>query len=126
MSRKKGTPNKPKSEAEKELKKAVIKQLETNGWITEKNGSKNKPKFEIIGADVKKGMTVNDSVELLKEYAGNYRVCHAQILPDLIVLVEANIELGYQCQGGVSVTNYRGLDGKIVMVYAQAMVKRDS
>lgn len=32
----------------------------------------------------------------------------------------------YICQGGVSITNYRGLDGNIVMVYAQAMVRRDS
>jgi hypothetical protein len=35
------------------------------------------------------------------------------------------MNLGYQCQGGVSVTNYRGLDGNIVMVYAQAMVRRE-
>ena len=92
--------------------------------MSRKKGTPNKKK-DIVGADIKKGSTVSNSVELLKEYAGNYRVCHAQILPDLIVLVEANIELGYQCQGGVSVTNYRGLDGKIVMVYCQAMVRRE-
>jgi len=33
--------------------------------------------------------------------------------------------LGYVEQGGVSVTNYRGLDGNIVMVYCQAMVRKE-
>jgi len=36
-----------------------------------------------------------------------------------------NIEGGYECQGGVSVTNYRGLDGNIVMVYCQAMIRKE-
>jgi hypothetical protein len=31
----------------------------------------------------------------------------------------------YVCQGGVSITNYRGLDGNIVFVYCQAMVKNN-
>jgi hypothetical protein len=93
--------------------------------MSRQKGTPNKPKVEKIGTDIKKGLAVSDSIELLKAFEGNYRVCHAQILPDLIVLVEANIELGYQCQGGVSVTNYRGLDGNIVMVYCQAMIKKE-
>jgi len=38
-------------------------------------------------------------------------------------VVNTLFDFGYICQGGVSVTNYRGLDGNIVMVYCQAMVK---
>jgi hypothetical protein len=44
---------------------------------------------------------------------------------ELMKVVDWWIDYGYVCQGGVSVTNYRGLDGNIVMVYAQAMVKRE-
>jgi hypothetical protein len=39
--------------------------------------------------------------------------------------VNRHLAIGYECQGGVSVTNYRANDGSIVMVYCQAMVRRD-
>ncbi|MFA5208288.1 MAG: hypothetical protein WC428_06625 [Candidatus Paceibacterota bacterium] len=83
-------------------------------------GSKNAP------VDVKKGNNIIDTIEKLKDHQyGEYRICHANDVLDIVELVEANINLGYQPQGGVSVTNYRGLDGNIVMVYCQAMVRRE-
>ena len=90
MSRKAGTPNKPKVENRNEQKFVYgIKEEQTgvmDNYIT---------------------VTKNDPL-LLQKAVNLY-----------------SINDGYAPQGGVSVTNYRGLDGKIVMVYCQALVRKE-
>jgi hypothetical protein len=98
MSRQKGTPNKKKetyTAAIAETEK-VIKQVEV--------------KQEVIPEK-----TVFPKYEIAIGYGeGSFKQ-----------VVNALFDFGYVCQGGVSVTNYRGLDGKIVMVYCQAMIRKE-
>jgi hypothetical protein len=54
-----------------------------------------------------------------------YVVCFGNTISELMTEVDRAMMFFYVCQGGVSVTNYRGLDGNIVMVYCQAMVRRE-
>jgi hypothetical protein len=81
-------------------------------------GSKNAPvKFE---APV---TTLNEDVKYIQTVDEKYIIMTNPTLSTIQMAVNIKIDQGYVCQGGVSVTNYRGLDGNIVMVYAQAMVK---
>jgi hypothetical protein len=109
MSRKAGTPNKPKVEkfipvgdgkdfmlqAQKDML-AAIEKGEIPGLPKQEN---NIPAYLVVQA--------ND-IDSLNQVVRAEMACYK-----------------YVCQGGVSVTNYRGLDGKIVMVYCQAMVRKE-
>ena len=91
MSRKAGTPNKPKEQSIDCYKATAT--ITTNTLPIDE-----KPKyFMLTGYKLDR---FNDDVNLW-------------------------IKDGYVCQGGASVTNYRALDGSIVMVYCQGMVKRE-
>jgi len=99
MSRKAGTPNKPKSidvsSFNKELLQNEIEQTRQK-----------------------------DINKITEDY--EYVICESNNKNDLAIMVRESMRnLNYICQGGVSVTNYRGLDGKIVMVYCQAMIRKE-
>ena len=53
-----------------------------------------------------------------------YIVVNGNVLDDVADKVAEKISGGYECQGGVSVTNYRADTGKIEFVYYQALVKK--
>jgi len=101
MSRKAGTPNKPKSidvsQFNKELIQNEIEQKFVRG-IKEEKQTKDIPEYLVV--------QTND-IDSLNQVVRAEMACYK-----------------YQCQGGVSVTNYRGLDGNIVMVYCQALIKK--
>jgi hypothetical protein len=97
MSRKAGTPNKPKVEI-------------PTGYKDDK--------FE-----VKQEKNIADEFKGLLEYP--YSVLEAKSRKLLEDLVTWAMDSGYVCQGGVSVTNYRADNGSITMVYCQAMIRKD-
>ena len=90
MSRKAGTPNKPKG-APPETNPEDVRYIENAGFDTDKK----------------------------------YKMLIGCSKDDLSNQVNIFLDTGYECQGGASVTNYRALDGSIVMVYVQAMVRRE-
>ena len=102
MSRKAGTPNKPKSidvsSFNKELIEDEIIKLKT------KIRQETTPYYE------KKYLLIHSENEtLFHEVMNTFLESHSN----------------YVCQGGVSVTNYRADNGSIVMVYCQALVKKE-
>ena len=108
MSRKAGTPNKKKVESH----------APTGGNPFEYERFKNdqnKPGEIVEGGKLKEWKAPELDYIILTENTP-------------LLLVDSVIRYmreGMVCQGGVSVTNYRGLDGKIVMVYCQAMIRKD-
>jgi hypothetical protein len=104
MSRKAGTPNKPK----------VV--------IDDYPSGNDKPMKSIVVESQEKfihGIKEENDIPA-------YLVVQANDIDSLNQVVRAEMACyKYECQGGVSVTNYRGLDGNIVMVYCQAMVRRE-
>jgi hypothetical protein len=90
--------------------------------MSRKAGTPNKKKETYKSAII-------ETEKIIKQITEDYEyvICEANNKNDLAIMVRESMrDLNYVCQGGVSVTNYRGLDGNIVMVYAQAMVRRDS
>jgi len=91
-------------------------------------GSKNK-EYTVLPDDVTINATrdrVNPStIEKIAELTtyDTYVILESYYKDDLAVDVQGAMDAGYQCQGGVSITNYRGNDGNIVFVYAQAMAQ---
>ena len=106
MSRKAGTPNKPK---------VII--VEADG-ITDKDVENGKALIENFAKTI---VATNETKDI---NSPKYRVEYSHSIEGLETLVSMFLS-DYVCQGGVSVTNYRALDGSIVMVYCQGMVKRE-
>ena len=98
MSRKAGTPNKPKSIDVASFNKELIED------------EIRKSKIEVKQEDI----------------LVYYWVASSENLNELSRMVDIAIKSGTSLpQGGVSVTNYRANDGSIVMVYCQALVRKD-
>jgi len=97
--------------------------------MSRKAGTPNKKKAEIpTGYKDDKFVVTKDDllVEAKQEEIPAYLVIQANNIDSLNRIVRAEIACyNYICQGGVSVTNYRGLDGNIVMVYCQAMIRKE-
>ena len=55
----------------------------------------------------------------------DYTVVTCFDMGGLIDMVMSWVDAGFTPQGGVSATNYRANDGNIVMVYCQAMIRKD-
>ena len=95
--------------------------------MSRKAGTPNKPKEQSIDcyhatATITNNELTNDE-DVIQDY--KYRVITFYNLIEFEKIINEWIKCGYECQGGVSVTNYRANDGSIVMVYVQAMVKRE-
>jgi hypothetical protein len=107
MSRKAGTPNKPK------VTSHPMGELDT---VDEPREVATKYENPIEGVL----LSTNDIVK-------DYVILENNKWYDLEKQVKGLLDNGAEwvCQGGVSVTNYRGLDGKIVMVYCQALVRKE-
>ena len=105
MSRKAGTPNKPK------VTSHPMGELDTKDEPREVATKYENP---IEGVLLSTNETIN-----------GYTIVTCFDSVALIDMVMSWIDGGYQPLGGVSVTSYRGLDGNIVMVYCQAMVRRE-
>lgn len=89
----------------------------------------NPPKFDPFGGAVEVKQDLSEINEIVKtgnyeiEHSfGNYVICTGKTPDELQTTVNILLK-EYQCHGGVSVTNYRGLDGNIVMVYCQALIR---
>ena len=109
MSRKAGTPNKKKV---------------TQNILEKENDlyfSRNKPQ-NVLPAMIQREEVKQEPIAVMD----NYIVVTKN---DPLVLQKSvnlyNINDGYVCQGGVSVTNYRANDGSIIMVYCQALVRKE-
>jgi len=88
-------------------------------------GSKNFGYVKATVTETEESFEPLNNVEVKQEEKAPKYICvEAQTDVVLEQLVNALIDK-YDCQGGVSVTNYRGLDGNIVMVYAQAMIRKE-
>jgi hypothetical protein len=116
MSRKKGTPNK---------KKTAIDIGNIPKVALDKNGNPDfgscltpSDKIEQVPVDLNKTIYPSDMKH-------KYFILTENNIYGLGIMVRQQLENGYVCQGGVSVTNYRALDGKIVMVYCQAMIRKE-
>jgi len=107
MSRKAGTPNKKK--VEYPIKDIPVTTL-----------NENYPQ-EIINRMKQKE---SDRIALHEKYSDGYIILARSLSDDLSDCVSGYLMRGYECQGGVSVTNYRANDGNIVMVYCQALIKK--
>ena len=93
--------------------------------MTRGKGSKNKPKEPItFDAPV---TTLNEDVKFVQKVDEKlpYRVITGNSDNQIIDHVNWWKQRGYIEQGGVSVTNYRADNGSIVMVYCQALVKKE-
>ncbi len=88
--------------------------------MSRKAGTPNKPKVEnnIVSYE---DFHIDKPAIVAKKYILVEHKSIGLLVDDII----SRINYGYVCQGGVSVTNYRGLDGKIVMVYCQALVRKE-
>ena len=84
--------------------------------MSRKAGTPNKPKVEYLIKDI--------PVTTLNE-PDNYIILHISSVEVLCDAVNRYLTNGYECQGGASVTNYRADNGSIVMVYCQALVRKD-
>jgi hypothetical protein len=107
MSRKAGTPNKPKVEKFIPVgdgKEFMLQAQKDMLAAIEKGEIPGFPKQETI--------------------LGKYIILQENTPDMLIRHVIGMCMSDFEPLGGVSVTNYRGLDGKIVMVYCQAMVRK--
>ena len=76
----------------------------------------------------RKAGTPNKPKEIVKQMSEDFQPGYIFLQsekPDALILhVNGMLEI-YQPLGGVSVTNYRADNGSIVMVYCQAMVRRE-
>jgi L-lactate utilization protein LutB len=89
--------------------------------MSRKAGTPNKKKDTYTAA-------IAETEKIIKQITEDYEyvICEANNKNDLAIMVRESMrDLNYQCQGGVSVTNYRADNGSITMVYCQAMVKRE-
>jgi hypothetical protein len=91
--------------------------------MSRKPGTPNKPKVEITKEDVKNFLPLSGK-DMLIETMPKYFMLVGYKLDCFNDDVNLWIKQGYECQGGVSVTNYRADNGSIVMVYCQALVKK--
>jgi hypothetical protein len=105
MSRKAGTPNKPK------VTSHPMGELDTVDEPREVATQYENPIEGVL-------LSTNDTIK-------GYTVVTCFNSVALIDMVMSWIDGGYQPLGGVSVTNYRADNGSITMVYCQAMVKRE-
>ena len=106
MSRKAGTPNKPK---------VII--VEAVG-VTDEDVENGKALIENFAKTI---VATSETKDIISP---KYRVEYSHSIEGLETLVSMFLS-DYVCQGGVSVTNYRALDGSITMVYCQAMIRKD-
>lgn len=104
MSRKAGTPNKPKVDRE-----ILTVSADNEGKITVTNEQ---------GEVLEQG-----SIDGATNYP--YSILEANSRSLLEDHVAWAMDSGYVCQGGVSVTNYRANDGSIVMVYCRGMIRKE-
>ena len=102
MSRKAGTPNKPKETSR------PMGELDT---VDEPREVATKYENPIEG-------NVN------KDFQPGYIITQSDKPDALIMHVNGFIEIGYQCQGGISVTSWRDVNG-IEYLYSQAMVRKE-
>lgn len=91
--------------------------------MSRKAGTPNKPKEQSI--DCYKATATITTNTLPIDEKHKYFILTENNVYGLGIMVRQQLENGYECQGGVSVTNYRADNGSIVMVYCQAMVKRE-
>ena len=133
MSRKAGTPNKKKVELKLENIPTIALDKNNNpdfgACLTSSDkleipsGYKD-DKFEISKEDVKNFLPPSGK-DMLKETMPKYFIVESHDKNILKELVINAMDMNCVCQGGVSVTCYRDVNG-IEFVYCQAMVKRDS
>ena len=102
--------------------------------MSRKAGTPNKPK--VTSHPMGELDTVDEPREVATKYENPidqrqhdipvfYWIVSSTDIKDLMYTVDVQMTAGALPQGGVSVTNYRALDGSITMVYCQAMVKRE-
>ena len=92
--------------------------------MSRKAGTPNKPKVEITKDDIENFLPPSGK-SMLKQTMPMYFILESTDKNALGELVINALQYDTVPLGGVSVTNYRALDGSISMVYCQAMVRRE-
>ena len=94
--------------------------------MSRQKGTPNRPKVEIPSGYTDDKFEIEridlDNLDEPKKYILIQNPSMQYFERDVNIILKAN---NYICQGGVSVTNYRANDGSIVMVYCQALVRKD-
>ena len=116
MSRKAGTPNKPKENHQGGYLKNQYPPI----------GFKDETTIMIENKQVANTPFVHGVIEekITNDFQPKYILTQSEKADVLILHVNGFIEIGYECQGGVSVTSWRDVNG-IEYLYSQAMVRKE-